>query len=591
MMRLFIFAIAFILITSGFCWSTIINIPADYPTIQQGIDASTDGDTVLVQPGTYVENINFNGHNIVLASLFLTTADTIYISQTIIDGDSAGTAITLDSGEGANSVISGFTIRRGYAQNGGGIICANSSSPAIRENRIIYNYADKYGAGIYCVDNSDPEISGNSIEHNLAISDSISHGGGGICMFNSSPLTFNNNLNYNAGGSGGAILCYAASPEISNNQIIENDSHSHIYFNGGGGILCWDNSGALISGNVFSNNSADDIVGNGGGILVADSPNIKIIDNQFYNNSANGGGAIACVTGSDNLILGNTYYGNSAFGGGAILIDVSDPIIANNKFIQNTAYEGGGLYGYNSSPNFYANIFDRNSATFDHGGAIFCSSNWDPMIIGNCVFYGNTSVGTGSVVYSLNYVAPIIYNSIFIDNGPSLIFYQDTIDIIYSNIEGGWPGEGNIDIDPLFRDAANGDFHLMSISCGDPFDSPCIDAGDPAISDDSLDCFYGLGTATSDMGAYGGGCHYAGGDVNNSGFVNGLDVIYLVNYLKGGTAPPKSCACSILGQLYVAADANGSCSVNGLDVTYMVSYFKGGPGILFCEDCPPSLWQ
>jgi hypothetical protein len=51
MMRLFIFAIAFILITSGFCWSTIINIPADYPTIQQGIDASTDGDTVLVQPG------------------------------------------------------------------------------------------------------------------------------------------------------------------------------------------------------------------------------------------------------------------------------------------------------------------------------------------------------------------------------------------------------------------------------------------------------------------------------------------------------------------------------------------------------------
>ena len=64
--------------------ATIINIPDDYPTIQEGIDASIDGDTVLVQPGTYVENINFNGHNVVLGSLFLTTEDTIYISQTKI---------------------------------------------------------------------------------------------------------------------------------------------------------------------------------------------------------------------------------------------------------------------------------------------------------------------------------------------------------------------------------------------------------------------------------------------------------------------------------------------------------------------------
>ncbi len=56
--------------------ATIINVPDDYPTIQEGIDASSDGDTVLVQPGTYLENINFNGHSIVVGSLFLTTADT-----------------------------------------------------------------------------------------------------------------------------------------------------------------------------------------------------------------------------------------------------------------------------------------------------------------------------------------------------------------------------------------------------------------------------------------------------------------------------------------------------------------------------------
>lgn len=73
-----------------------INIPADYPTIQEGTDTASAGDTVLVQPGTYVENINYNGKNIVVGSLTLTTGDTTFISQTIVDGDSSGTLILLN---------------------------------------------------------------------------------------------------------------------------------------------------------------------------------------------------------------------------------------------------------------------------------------------------------------------------------------------------------------------------------------------------------------------------------------------------------------------------------------------------------------
>ena len=76
--------------------------------------------------------------------------------------------------------------------------------------------------------------------------------------------------------------------------------------------------------------------------------------------------------------------------------------------------------------------------------------------------------------------------------------------LTYCDIEGGWQGEGNIDLNPLFRDPAEGDFHLMSVVCGDSADSPCIDAGHPDSIDIILGCQFGLGGARADMGAYGG---------------------------------------------------------------------------------------
>jgi hypothetical protein len=66
------------------------------------------------------------------------------------------------------------------------------------------------------------------------------------------------------------------------------------------------------------------------------------------------------------------------------------------------------------------------------------------------------------------------------------------------------------------------------------------------------------------------------GDANGSNTVDGLDVIYLVNYLKGFGPPPSP---------YLAGDANGNCSVDGLDVIYLVAFFKGGPAP-FIGQCP-----
>ncbi|SVD39727.1 uncharacterized protein METZ01_LOCUS392581, partial [marine metagenome] len=90
-----------------------------FSTIQAGIDASSDGDTVLVAEGTYTENINYNGKNIVVGSFYLTTQDTSYISSTNIDGNQSGSVVTFVNNEDATTVLIGFTLQNGTGTDDG----------------------------------------------------------------------------------------------------------------------------------------------------------------------------------------------------------------------------------------------------------------------------------------------------------------------------------------------------------------------------------------------------------------------------------------------------------------------------------------
>ncbi len=92
--------------------------------------------------------------------------------------------------------------------------------------------------------------------------------------------------------------------------------------------------------------------------------------------------------------------------------------------------------------------------------------------------------------------------------------------------------------------------------------------------------------AVSDTAFYYSGCAYIQGDANGDTRVNGLDVVYLVGYLKT-FADPYLCLCGENREFYPSADCNGDCQVNGTDVIYLVNYFKGGQEIAFCHDCPP----
>src|SRR5262245_65181591 len=108
---------------SSLSFANTIHVPGDQPTIQAGVDAASPGDTVLVAPGSYVENIDFKAKNLLVRS-------ERGAAVTIIDGNSAGSAVTC-RGTGVSvcqMVLEGFTVTNGNAFEGGGLYIESSTT-------------------------------------------------------------------------------------------------------------------------------------------------------------------------------------------------------------------------------------------------------------------------------------------------------------------------------------------------------------------------------------------------------------------------------------------------------------------------------
>jgi len=115
MKRLILFVLLLVIHTSLIAHTYTVSLDGtgDYTTIQDGIDASSNGDTVLVFPETYFENIDYNGKNITLASLYLTTQIDSFVKTTIIDGNQNGSVVRAINGEDETAMLCGFTIQNG----------------------------------------------------------------------------------------------------------------------------------------------------------------------------------------------------------------------------------------------------------------------------------------------------------------------------------------------------------------------------------------------------------------------------------------------------------------------------------------------
>ncbi len=235
-----------------FIYSSIINIPDDFADIQSGINISADGDTVLIQPGIYNGGIDFLGKNIIVGSLFLTTQDTTFIAQTMIDGGSP--VVTFSSEEDSSAVLAGLTISGGYFSYqdfiGGGIRITNNSYPTLT-NLIVTENEALEGVAIYC------SGAGFSIDSSIVQNNHSAMGGmgiilidDGICDFSNCLITENSTSNIGSG-----FLFYGGSNIVLSSTIVSNNSSE----SGGGGLLIYGNCNVVFDPiercSIFDNNS------------------------------------------------------------------------------------------------------------------------------------------------------------------------------------------------------------------------------------------------------------------------------------------------------------------------------------------------
>jgi len=279
--------------------------------------------------------------------------------------------------------------------------------------------------------------------------------------------------------TGGAISCSFSSDILIQNCLIRRNFAD----SNGGGIYCHYSSPAIYSTTVSSNISSY----NGGGIYFSKSyPSLKHI--SIVNNYSDyHGGGMFCdesdIEMTDILLKGNHA---NLHGGGIYLYEsfanLQDAVISENY----AGDDGGGIFCYNSSPSLYRAEICQNIA--DCGGGIYCSDTSSPLFDNVTISENYANYGGGISCWLDS--SPTLNNSIMWNNQVEEFYlvYGSTITITYSDIMGGWTGEGNIDEDPLFEDPSNGDFHLTE-------NSPCIDAGNSASIPDPD------GTIV-DMGAY-----------------------------------------------------------------------------------------
>lgn len=429
-------------------------------SISRAIQMAWDEDEIWVAKGRYSEAVVLDA----TASIYggfdgdesaLSERD-VLSHNTIIDASRfSGPAVVAND----NARLSAFAITGGRYSLGAGVL-SYFHAPRLDHCRIYGNVSSEKGGGFYgyyadpsmtqCLfDNNISTVDGAAIEiesSSLYIEDctitdnrtSADYGHGGGCYFLNSNVSGNHfSLFDNHSATGGGIYAYNTSLELSDIDIQNNISSA-----GGGGISINSSTMEVSTGRIFNNHATSD----GGGFLIESNSVVQLEDCSFTENRSDGNyGALAVYSSK---------------------IDLSKCILNRNRSFA----AGGASGGYNSSFKLSNTLISHNR-TIGQGG-IF-SINGSSLDIIHSTLYDNTGYeGCGGIMANdciIDITNSILWNRGAEFNGSS------TPQVVYSCVQGGYSGAGNINVPPEFISSVTEDFHLQD-------HSPCIDRGIPVAS-------------------------------------------------------------------------------------------------------------
>jgi len=413
--------------------------------------AITPNATVCAQPGTFSENIVFGAGDSKLVGLggpHLTT----------LLGNQQDSVVTIDLGQGPDTLLSGFTIRNGYDDYQGGNVHVEDSSPTLT-NLILSGGDSLYVAGGLYLNGSDSfvsrvEISGNDGGgltsyygdpnfEDLVIIDNVQadQTGGGVA-FGSGTITVTgafiarNQTTDASYGRGAGMAINGGSVTLTDVEFIGNSAAHY-----GGALYVSSQTDLVIDGATSAGNhsqdtggalhlydisySLDDVAvlsntanGEGGGMYNRFGDG-QLTDVRFAGNSSDSYGGGATMEGLDSLVMtGFTFEDNQAYShAGAKLssstVAISDGIVARNRTENSGA--GGGFYGSSTDGTISGVWFDGNSAGFQgyaHGGGMDCTTC--NLAMDNLLFTGNNAMEGGALYLYAS--SDTLTNVLFADN-------------------------------------------------------------------------------------------------------------------------------------------------------------------------------
>jgi len=493
----------------------------------------------------------------------------IELYETVLSGDIGEPLDNADnsyhvvtgSGTDTTAVLDGFAVRRGNADNDptgcGAGMYNEAGSPTVANCTFLLNVADSNGAGMYN-SFSSPTITSCRFILNYA----KGAGGGGISNDDSSPRLVNCTFfeNLVEWGSGGAILSRRSTLALVK-CILEANHVSHA-----GGAMANYDSNLSLTGCAFVGNFHTSEGGHGGGMCNVGTTAV-LTDCRFIENEAGTAGGGMYNLESDVTEANCVFEDNwAAWGsGGGMFNELTKIWVSNCTFKNNFAFplQGGGGGICNDWPGTGNRLGIVTNCIFTGNWVFFGGiANWNRNIeVRNCVFVGNDG-GDGALLSDGPVVNCIVWN-----NTP----VGDQIranNVQFCNVQGGYPGIGNIDADPCFVDIGfwddngtserarddfyiSGDYHLRSQAGRwdpnsgawviDDVTSPCIDAGDP------LD------------------------PIGHEPFPNGG----IINMgARGGTAEAsKSYFGKLPCETIIAGDINGDCQINFKDFFFIAQHW------------------